>query len=92
MKITYAKGKDMCTETKFCVVCGRRIPELSLRKITCSKACYKRKKGGYAPYTDYKKPPYEDLTALQQKAQEKNMSYGKYMAMLYNARMKGEQL
>ena len=70
----------MCAETKFCVVCGKRIPELSLRKITCGKACYTKKKQGYAPYLEYKKPPYEDLTALQKKAQECNMSYGKYMA------------
>ena len=82
----------MCTEVKFCVVCGRRIPELSLRKITCSKACYVKKKGGYAPYLNCTEPPYEDLTALQQKAQKKNLSYGQYMATLYNAGLKGEQV
>lgn len=68
-------------EVKFCVVCGRRIPELSLRKISCSKFCYKRKKCGYAPYINYKKPPFEDLTLLQQKAQKMGLSYGKYMAL-----------
>ena len=68
-------------EVKFCVVCGMRIPELSLRKISCSKFCYKRKKCGYAPYINYKKPPFEDLTLLQQKAQKMGLSYGKYMAL-----------
>lgn len=76
---------------KFCVVCGRRIPELSRRKITCGPFCRKRKKCGYAPYIDYKMPPYEDLTGIQQKAQEAGLSYGKYMAMLHsqNTKMRG---
>lgn len=68
-------------KTKFCVVCGRRIPELSLRKVTCGKFCYRRKKGGYAPYINYKVQPYDDLTLLQKKAQEMGISYGKYMAL-----------
>ena len=77
-------------KVKFCVVCGRRIPELSRRKVTCGAFCRKRKKCGYAPYIDYKKPPYEDLTGLQKKAQEQGVSYGKYMAMLYNEKLKTE--
>ena len=68
-------------DLKFCVVCGRRIPELSLRKITCSKFCYRRKKCGYAPYIDCVKLPYDDLTALQKEAQKMGLSYGKYMAL-----------
>lgn len=72
----------MAEKIKFCVVCGRRIPELSRRMVTCSKSCYKRKKSGYAPYINYTSPPYEDITQLQQKAQAAGMSYGKYMASL----------
>ena len=68
---------------KFCVVCGRRIPELSLRRRTCSEFCRRRKKAGYAPYIDCPKLPYEDLTNLQQQAQKAGMSYGKYMATRY---------
>lgn len=66
---------------KFCVVCGRRIPQLSLRKVTCSEFCRARKKCGYAPYINYTKPPFDDLTMLQQKAHRAGMSYGKYVAL-----------
>ena len=64
---------------KFCVVCGRKIPELSLRRRLCSDFCRRRKKSGYAPYINCTEPPFNDLTELQQKAQEKGMSYGQYM-------------
>jgi hypothetical protein len=70
---------------KFCVVCGRRIPELSLRRTTCSDFCRRRKKLGYAPYAQFRGLPYDDLTLLQQEAQKLGMSYGKYMAMKYDA-------
>lgn len=66
---------------KFCIVCGRRIPELSLRRRTCSEFCRSRYKCGYAPYSNFKVLPYNDLTELQQNAQAAGMSYGKYMAM-----------
>ena len=68
--------------TKFCVVCGRRIPELSLRRRVCSEFCRARKQCGYAPYIHYKSPPFEDLTELQQKAQAAGLSYGKYVAKM----------
>ncbi|MBQ8808468.1 MAG: hypothetical protein IJZ81_04105 [Clostridia bacterium] len=71
-------------KVKFCVVCGRRIPELSIRRKTCGEYCRARRKCGYMPYANYKEPPYEDLTLLQQKAQEAGLSYGNYMAKLYN--------
>jgi len=73
---------------KFCVVCGRRIPELSLRRRTCSEFCRARYKCGYAPYSRFKELPYDDLTELQQNAQAKGMSYGKYMAMRYEENRK----
>ena len=66
---------------KFCVVCGRKIPQMSQRRITCSKFCMTRKKSGYAPYLNYEKPPYEDLTHIQKMAHEAGLSYGKYMAL-----------
>ena len=69
---------------KFCVVCGRRIPELSMRKKTCSDFCNRRRKCGYAPYLGCVKLPYNDLTSLQQEAQSAGMSYGKYMAKKYS--------
>ena len=70
-------------KVKFCVVCGRRIPELSLRRRVCSDFCRRRFKCGYAPYINYDKPPFDDLTELQKKAQAKGMSYGQYMATKY---------
>ena len=69
---------------KFCIVCGRRIPEMSLRRRTCSDFCRARAKCGYAPYRNYTALPYDDLTGLQEEAQKKGMSYGKYMAMKYS--------
>lgn len=66
---------------KFCYVCGRRIPELSMRRTTCSPLCSMRKKNGYAPYKKHEKPPYDDITAVQQKAQAMGLSYGQYVAM-----------
>ena len=68
---------------KFCIVCGRRIPELSLSKKTCSEFCRRRCKCGYAPYKDYTQPPFEDLTSIQEEAAKRGMSYGKYMEMKY---------
>lgn len=81
----------MENQVKFCVVCGRRIPEISMRRKTCSDFCRRRKRCGYAPYINYKKPPYEDLTRLQQEAQEKGMSYGKYMSYLYSKESVGDR-
>ena len=78
---TYAKGKKTMDKIKFCVVCGRRIPELSMRKKTCGILCARKKKSGYAPYINYDRPPYEDLTRLQQMAHKAGMSYGKFMAV-----------
>ena len=71
----------MDNKVKFCVVCGRKIPELSMRKRTCSVFCAKRKKAGYAPYINCDKPPFSDLAEMQRKAAEKGMSYGQYVAM-----------
>ena len=76
----------MADKVKFCVVCGRRIPALSLRRRVCSDFCRNRKKSGYAPYINCKEPPYKDLTELQQKAHEMNMTYGQYMAFLEKKR------
>ncbi len=76
----------MNNKTKFCVVCGRKIPELSLRRRVCSDFCRRRKKSGYAPYINFDMPPHEDLTELQQKAQAKGLSYGQYMALMNESR------
>lgn len=69
---------------KFCIVCGRTIPALSKRKVTCSEPCRRRYKCGYAPYKDYEKPPFGELTRYQKEAQKKGMSYGQYVASLTN--------
>lgn len=81
----------MENKVKFCVVCGRRIPELSLRRRVCSDFCHRRKKSGYAPYLNYTFPPFSDVTEIQIKAQEKGMSYGKYVASLTNSSRGGEK-
>ena len=66
---------------KICVVCGRRIPDLSIRKTTCDEFCRKRYKAGYAPYKGCTEPPFNDLTAVQKEAQRLGMSYGEYVSM-----------
>lgn len=68
-------------KVKFCVVCGRRIPELSMRKKTCSDFCRARRKCGYTPYINCKEPPFKDLTDLQKEAQKMGLSYGKYIVL-----------
>lgn len=73
---------------KFCIVCGRRIPELSLRRRTCSDFCRARYNCGYAPYKRYSALPYDDLTSIQEDAHKVGMSYGKYMAMKYEKQRK----
>ena len=75
---------------KFCVVCGRRIPSLSQRRVTCSDFCRAKKKRGFAPYANYTVPPFADLTEFQKEAQKKGMSYGKYVASLTNNKRKEE--
>jgi hypothetical protein len=79
----------MDNSNKFCVVCGRKIPELSLRKKVCSDFCRRRKKNGYAPYINCVAPPFEELTELQKKASAEGMSYGQYMAMKYEKEKRG---
>ena len=76
---------------KFCIVCGRRIPELSLRRKTCSDFCRARYNCGYAPYKSYSLLPYDDLTSIQEEAHTLGMSYGKYMAMKYEQESKNTE-
>ena len=73
---------------KFCIVCGRRIPELSLRRRICSDFCRSRYNCGYAPYKRYSALPYDDLTSIQEDAHKMGMSYGKYVAMKYENQIK----
>lgn len=78
----------MKNSKKFCIVCGKRIPELSSRRTTCSEFCRSRYKCGYAPYKDRKGPVFDALTTAQMEAAKMGMSYGKYTAMKYSE--KGE--
>ena len=84
MTIILMKVRMLENKIKFCVVCGRRIPELSRRKVTCGPLCRKRKKCGYAPYAESTEPPYKDLTSIQKEAQALGLSYGQYMAQRDN--------
>ena len=71
---------------KFCIVCGKSIPEMSRRKTTCSEFCRSRYKCGDTPYKNCKEIPFNALTTAQMEAAKLGMSYGKYMAMKYNER------
>lgn len=82
---------------KFCVVCGRMIPELSLRRRVCSERCRNRKKSGYAPYINCTEPPlinyeglpFDEITVIQKEAHSNGMSYGQYVALKYKEEKKG---
>lgn len=85
----------MKENVKFCVVCGRIIPAMSLKKVTCSARCRGRKKSGYAPYINYTEPPLcalNDLTEVQRRAAKAGLSYGKYVALDHERRMRGEEI
>ena len=73
-------GRDL-HKGKWCIVCGRKIPELSKRKKTCGDACRQKAKRGFAPYRNCTSPPKLSLSDVQMQAQAKGMSYGKYVAM-----------
>ena len=89
--------KMLNNKVKFCVVCGRIIPELSLRRVVCSERCRNRKKSGYAPYINYDRPPrinygdlpLDELTVIQKEAHSNGMSYGQYVATKYKEEKKG---
>ena len=81
----------MADKVKFCIVCGRRIPELSLRRKVCSDFCRRRYKSGYTPFINFKNPPFSELTEMQMKASEKGMSYGQYVASLTNSERSGKE-
>lgn len=82
---------------KFCIVCGKRIPECSNRHKICSERCARRRKnltrkGMAAPYEYAKEPPiaYYSLGEIQKRASAAGLSYGKYMSRVYNGGMSFE--
>ncbi len=84
---------------KFCIVCGKRIPENSSRHKICSNRCsLKRKllsrKGQPAPYEYAKEPPIEaySLGELQRRARAEGLSYGQYMSRIHSGGIKFEGL
>ena len=82
---------------KFCIVCGKRIPECSNRHKICSERCAKRRKnltrkGMAAPYEYAKEPPiaYYSLGEIQKRARAAGLSYGQYMSRVYSGGMSFE--
>lgn len=80
---------------KFCIVCGRKIPESSNRHKICSERCARKRKnltrsGLAAPYEYAQEPPiaYYSLGELQKRAMAEGMSYGKYMSKLHSGGIK----
>lgn len=76
---------------KFCIVCGKRIPECSNRHKLCSRRCARKRKnlarqGMAAPYEYADEPPLASysLGELERRAMEAGLSYGQYMSKLYN--------
>lgn len=79
---------------KFCIVCGRKIPECSNRHKICSERCAKKRKnltrnGLPAPYEYATEPPitYYSLGEIQRRARAEGLSYGQYMSRLYSGGM-----
>lgn len=64
---------------KYCVVCGRLISKISLRRDTCSRFCLNRKKAGHTPY---EKSHYKEIDQIKEQAKKYNMTYGQYLVFL----------
>lgn len=84
---------------KFCIVCGRKIPESSNRHKICSPACARKRKnltrnGMAAPYEYASEPPmaYYSLGEIQRRAMAQGLSYGQYMSRLHSGGIKFEGL
>lgn len=82
--------KRKYTGIKFCIVCGKRIPENSPRHKICSNECrLKRrqfnKKGLPAPYENCTEPPAQakPLSEINAEARRSGLSYGQFMAERY---------
>ncbi len=82
---------------KFCIVCGRKIPECSNRHKICSERCAKKRKnltrnGLPAPYEYATEPPitYYSLGEIQRRARAEGLSYGQYMSRMHSEGMSFE--
>ena len=78
---------------KFCIVCGKRIPESSSRKKLCSVRCDRRRRaytrqGKSAPYEHCTEPPLQarSLGELNAAAMAEGLSYGRYIQKYYSGR------
>ncbi len=83
------------TGAKFCIVCGRKIPESSNRHKICSERCARKRKnlarnGKPAPYEYASEPPitYYSLGEIQRRAMAEGLSYGQYMSRVYSGGIK----
>ena len=77
---------------KFCIVCGKKIPECSNRHKICSERCARKRKnltrkGMAAPYEYATEPPitYYSLGEIQKRAMAAGLSYGQYMSRMYGS-------
>lgn len=71
---------------KFCIVCGKRIPETSNRHKICSDRCARKRKnlhrrGMPAPYENAIESPAQahTLAELNAEARKLGLTYGQYM-------------
>ncbi len=76
---------------KFCIVCGKRIPECSNRHKICSDRCARKRKnlarqGLAAPYEYATEPPIASYTLgeIQKRAMAAGLSYGQYMSRVHS--------
>ena len=83
--------KKNSMSVKFCIVCGKRIPECSSRHKICSNRCARKRKnlarhGMAAPYEYATEPPIASysLGELERRAAAVGLSYGQYMSKLYS--------
>ncbi len=85
------------TRIKWCIVCGKRIPECSPRLKVCSKHCALRRKnlsrhGLSAPYEYVTEPPIQSFTLAEINAEARapRLTYGQYVAQLAAGKIKRE--
>ncbi len=84
---------------KFCIVCGKKIPESSNRHKICSDRCqlkrkYLSRRGMAAPYEYASEPPMSaySLGEIQKRARAAGLSYGQFMSRVHSGGIKFEGL
>lgn len=70
-----------------CIICGKTFYAVSSRMNACSDACRKIRERDRRQRKQQMKKPVNDLSKMERKAREHDMSYGQYMTALMTGRL-----